>query len=390
MKRITSALTVFALSLALSLPAHAASKTTQVYIDGSPIRFTAGAPFTQQGTTLVPFRTLFEKLGLKVDWDAKTQTVTGKKNGLVIRLTIGSNRATVNGVVKKLSISPVTVKGTTFIPLRFIGEASGADVEWDSDSNSIYIHTAASTALDEQQIRGVLNQSVEYFNNKDMAKVISLTSSDSPIKNGEESMRKQAETYPQISKIVDFKIINLDPKSGEAVVQTTEESTRTGGVYTPDTRINYVYTLVKEDGSWRIYDFNSQRVDYLLPADALTKSINVPTADETSFKQLIDTYFKNLNDKNLDGMLTALEPSLATDDFKDSINSYFKDNDFKISLPKVKTIYYTAEEAAVYVEENETYKVDNESYQQTYKEVYVMGKSKSGKWLITNTYGLAE
>lgn len=390
MKRITSALSVIALSLALSLPAHAASKTTQVYIDGSQISFSSGAPYTQQGTTLVPFRALFEKLGLKVDWNAKTQTVTGKKNGLVIGLTIGSNRATVNGIVKKLSISPVTVKGTTYIPLRFVGEASGADVEWDSDSNSIYIQTAASTALDEQQIRGVLNQSIEYFNNKDIAKVAALASSDSPIRDGEESMLKQAETYPQISKIVDFKIINMDPKSGEAVVQTTEESTRTGGIYTPDTRIDYVYTLVKEDGAWKIYDFKSQHVDYQIPEDALTKSISVPSADETSFKQLIDTYFKNLNDKNLDGMLTALDPSLATDDFKDSITSYFKDNDFKISLPKVKVIYYTADEAAVYVEENETYKVDNESYQQTYKEVYVMGKPKSGKWLITDTYTLAE
>ncbi|MNT37253.1 hypothetical protein D3C72_1733810 [compost metagenome] len=189
---------------------------------------------------------------------------------------------------------------------------------------------------------------------------------------------------------MDFKIINLDLKSGEAVVQTTEESTRTGGIYTPDTRIDYVYTLVKEDGSWKLYDFKSQHVDYQIPEDALTKSISVPSADETSFKQLIDTYFKNLNDKNLDGMLTALDPSLATDDFKDSITSYFKDNDFKISLPKVKVIYYTADEAAIYVEENETYKVDNESYQQTYKEVYVMGKSKSGKWLITDTYTLAE
>lgn len=388
MKRITSALTVLALSLALSVPAHAASKTIQVYIDGSPISFSAGAPYTQQSTTLVPFRALFEKLGLKVDWNAKTQTVTGKKNGLSIGLTIGSNRATVNGVVKKLSISPVTVKGTTYIPLRFVGEASGADVEWDSDSNSIYIHTAASIALDEQQIQTVLNQSIAYFNNKDIAKVADLASSDSPIKDSVENLQKEAEDYPQFSKIVDLKIVNLDQRMGEAVVQTTEEATRTGGIYTPDTRVNYVYTLVKEEGSWKIYDFQSQGVNYFVPEDALTKSISVPSSDETSLKQLIDTYIKSFNDKNLDGMLSTLDPSLATDDFKSEITSYFKEYEFKSTTPTVKIIYYTAEEAAVYVEENETIKADNETYQQTYKYVYVMGKSKSGSWLITDTYTL--
>ncbi|MNM94094.1 hypothetical protein D3C81_1064840 [compost metagenome] len=215
-----------------------------------------------------------------------------------------------------------------------------------------------------------------------------LSSSDSPIRDSVDTLQKEAEEYPQISKLVDLKIINLDQRMGEAVVQTTEEATRTGGIYTPDTRVNYVYTLVKEEGSWKIYDFRSQGVDYFVPKDALTKSISVPSGDETSLKQLIDTYIKSFNDKNLDGMLSTLDPSLATDDFKSEITSYFKEYEFKSTTPTVKIIYYTAEEAAVYVEENESIKADNETYQQTYKYVYVMGKSKSGSWLITDTYTL--
>ncbi|USB32570.1 copper amine oxidase N-terminal domain-containing protein [Paenibacillus sp. YPG26] len=390
MKRITSALSVLALSLALSLPANAAPKTIQVYIDGSPISFTAGAPYTRQGTTLVPFRALFEKLGLQVDWNAKTQTVTGKKKDLAIGLTIGSNRATVNGIVKKLSLSPVTVKGTTYIPLRFIGEASGADVEWDSDSNSIYIYTAASKALDEQQIRGLLDQSIEYFNSKDLAKVLTLTSFDSPLRDEEESMKEHAETYLKTSKIVDFDIINVDSRMGEAVVQTTEESTRTGGFYTPDSRADYIYTLVKEEGAWKIYSVESQYVEYFISDEALTGTTNIPSADETSLKQLIDTYFNSLNDKNVDVLFSTLDPSIATDEFRDSFISYFKDNEYKTSLSNFKVIYYTTNQAAVYLEEKIAYTIDNETYEDTYKDVFVVDKSQSGKWLISATYSLDE
>ncbi|TXK74518.1 stalk domain-containing protein [Paenibacillus sp. N3.4] len=35
----------------------------------------------------------------KIDWDEATQTITGTKNGLQIRMTVNSTKATINGTI---------------------------------------------------------------------------------------------------------------------------------------------------------------------------------------------------------------------------------------------------------------------------------------------------
>jgi hypothetical protein len=137
MKRLIA----FTLVLLFILPSMAFAADEQpikVYIDGIEISFQE-KPYMQQGSTVVPFRPIFEGLGLKVAWDDSTQTVTGTKEGLVIKLVLGQKKATVNGKQIDLPIAPSMINGTTFIPLRFVGEASGKDVKWYEDTKSIQI-----------------------------------------------------------------------------------------------------------------------------------------------------------------------------------------------------------------------------------------------------------
>ncbi|MNN54232.1 hypothetical protein D3C81_1690350 [compost metagenome] len=54
--------------------------------------------------------------------------ITGEK----IVLTVGSNKASVNGKAVNLTQAPFVYKdGTTYVPLRFIAESLGADVDFD-------------------------------------------------------------------------------------------------------------------------------------------------------------------------------------------------------------------------------------------------------------------
>lgn len=78
LKRFLSLLSISLLALILAVPAFAASKPIDVYINGSKVSFPAGSPYLANNSVLVPFRVVFEKLGLQVLWDAKTGTVTGK------------------------------------------------------------------------------------------------------------------------------------------------------------------------------------------------------------------------------------------------------------------------------------------------------------------------
>lgn len=56
-----------------------------------------------------------------------------------IKMTIGSKVAEVNGEIKTLSLAPVEKQGTTLVPIRFVAEALGCDVEYEAASRGIVI-----------------------------------------------------------------------------------------------------------------------------------------------------------------------------------------------------------------------------------------------------------
>ncbi|NOU91722.1 hypothetical protein GC093_00515 [Paenibacillus sp. LMG 31456] len=103
----------------------------KVSLNAEPVAFDI-APFIKDGNTLVPFRPIFEKLGLKINWNEDTKTITGEKEGITIRLTIDQPIAEVNGLPIQLPIAPTLVSGSTFVPLRFVAEAVESTVEWDA------------------------------------------------------------------------------------------------------------------------------------------------------------------------------------------------------------------------------------------------------------------
>ena len=82
------------------------------------------------GRTMVPMRVIFEALGLYVEWDGETQTVTGTRPGSIIELTIGNETAIVNGESVTLDQPALIIDGSTMVPVRFIGESLGAEVTW--------------------------------------------------------------------------------------------------------------------------------------------------------------------------------------------------------------------------------------------------------------------
>lgn len=101
-----------------------------VFMDGKRIYYDV-PPRLEKGRTLVPLRALLEGLGAQVDWEEKTQTVIAMKDGLSVRLPIGSKKALVSGDEIELDVPAIVEKGRTLVPLRFIGEIFGAQVDWD-------------------------------------------------------------------------------------------------------------------------------------------------------------------------------------------------------------------------------------------------------------------
>lgn len=106
--------------------------TKEAYVNGNekPLK---EAPFIYKGRVLVPVRFVSEVLGAVVNWDKVFKIVIISLNNKIVRLQVGNHTADAgDGKIVKLDVAPVIKDGTTFVPIRFISEALGAKVEWDS------------------------------------------------------------------------------------------------------------------------------------------------------------------------------------------------------------------------------------------------------------------
>lgn len=387
MKKILSLISISLLALILAVPAFAASKPIDVYINGTKVSFTAGSPYLQNNSVLVPFRVVFEKLGLKVLWDAKTGTVTGTSSNLAITLKIGSNRATVNGTVKKLTTAPVSTAGTTYIPLRFIAEATGGTAVWSSTNRSVQINTPVSKAKDEADITALIHLSNKYFNEEKAISFYSLMDSESAYTESVTDLNASFEDYDLISTIDSLQI--LDIKANEATVYTVESLRRTGGYYTPDFEDEYLYTLVRKNGSWKISSVESQSTTLLLTREqALQAAANIPQNDSEAIKGTISKYYQFMNEENSTGVLTTMTSYGEEYDasLKEDLADFFTTYDI-IYTPSLSNVYYyTANEAAIYVECKDKEASEQETYEQGI--IYILSKSDAGLWTIDDTYSV--
>jgi len=124
----------------------AADGSITVLINGKKIEFDV-KPVLKEGRTLVPLRKIFEELGMTVEWDDPTQTVTATKPGTIIVLPIGSTEPTVNGNVVPIDVPGELIEGRTLVPVRFVAEATGATVGWDDPSQTVIIETTHTLPL---------------------------------------------------------------------------------------------------------------------------------------------------------------------------------------------------------------------------------------------------
>ncbi len=102
-------------------------------------------PVILESRTLLPIRFLAESLGAQVSWDGTERKVTVRQNGNVVELWIGEYMARVNGRNKMIdpanpNVRPIVLPpGRTMLPLRFIGESLGCEVDWDSRTREVLV-----------------------------------------------------------------------------------------------------------------------------------------------------------------------------------------------------------------------------------------------------------
>lgn len=96
-------------------------------------------PVIKEGRTLVPVRAMVEAYGADVSWNEASREVTIEIDGKTIVLAIGQQRAMVNGENVDLDVPAEIMNGRTIVPLRFILEHFGYEVQWEAETGTIEI-----------------------------------------------------------------------------------------------------------------------------------------------------------------------------------------------------------------------------------------------------------
>ena len=109
--------------------------STDFVVNNEVITKEDAAPYIANDRTYVPFRALGEALGAEVNWDNDARTVTYTLGKTEVVLTIDETTYTVNGEEKTMDVAPVITGDRTYVPVRFVGEALGFSVTALYDTN---------------------------------------------------------------------------------------------------------------------------------------------------------------------------------------------------------------------------------------------------------------
>ncbi len=115
-------------------------KSVNVVLNGESIEFDV-SPVIIEGRTLVPVRSIFEALGMHVDWKEDTKTIFGIKGDKMIVLQIGNKAAFTSSGKISLDVPPSIIGDRTMVPVRFIAESIGANVGWNEYTRTVIINT---------------------------------------------------------------------------------------------------------------------------------------------------------------------------------------------------------------------------------------------------------
>lgn len=114
-----------------TLTVSTANEDIEVFLEDEKVIFPDAQLFVDGADrTQIPIRALGEMLGFTVGWDGETLTATLSNELTRITIKIDENTLDKNGESIQMDTAAVVIDDRTYIPLLFVGEAFGYDVEW--------------------------------------------------------------------------------------------------------------------------------------------------------------------------------------------------------------------------------------------------------------------
>lgn len=145
-----------------------------VYLNNQAIDFPAtdARPQIMNDRTYVPVRKTCEALGIQIDWNSKTETMTLTRDNVTIAHTMRSRIVYVNGEAVTFDTPSINANNRILMPIRMIAESIGATVTWDNPTRSVHITTQASNNVNDAVVNSIESSKTDGLEDGD---IISIT-----------------------------------------------------------------------------------------------------------------------------------------------------------------------------------------------------------------------
>ena len=144
-----------------------------VYVNGKKLTNLPLEPIIFNDRALVPVREIFEAMGATVDYEASDKSIDITHGKTTVYLKIDSPIAKVNGVKKNIpdNVAPKLIakwgeSAKTMVPVRFISESIGMDVEFSERDGLISITDPNMTVAPTNTLK-----KITFFEDSDIVQI---------------------------------------------------------------------------------------------------------------------------------------------------------------------------------------------------------------------------
>lgn len=286
-------------------------------------------PYIKEGRTFVPIREITEKLGADVKWDGKDESIKITLNGDVINMQIDNPNVTVNdkeialdkAQAPQLALYNKPRKETkTMVPLRFISETFGYNVDWNNDKVRAEISTVSAKSIFED------NKAKKELNNNSKNKKTSNKNTGSKENTSKKTKTKSSSIFDNnyfqsnVEKSETDNIKNQIKKGNEDKIfeqAELDEKDKENRVIKDKIEINGKLNIVidpghggKDSGAIALDGYTYEKDLNLLVAENLMEKLNNNSEINATITRTRDEYIKLLdraaisNDSNADLFLS--------------------------------------------------------------------------------------
>ncbi len=133
------------------------SKEIKLNLDDKKLNLSANPPIIVNNRVLLPLRIIFEAMGANVEWDQSAKTIKAQRHEESLDLELNSTLAKKNGEAIIMDVPALAYNNRTYVPVRFIGESFGSQVNYFADKKLVAIETDGRNARELRDLEIYLN-----------------------------------------------------------------------------------------------------------------------------------------------------------------------------------------------------------------------------------------